>query len=99
MNRGFTAGSVVHVKGTRVLVTGPGAHRGTWVGQQLDSRGQPAGSLIDFRDTDVQHRDRALTGDPARLEHTSGGGGGFAASREEPRTFGQVMQQAWRQLL
>ena len=99
MNRGFTAGSVVHVKGTRVQVTGPGAHRGTWVGQQLDDHGRPHGPLVDFRDTDVQDRDRVGTGDPARLEHTSGGGGGCAASEAGGGRFDQVLTDAWCQLL
>jgi len=96
MSQGVTTGSVVHVKGTRVRVTAPGAHAGTWIGRELDQHGRPHGPVMDFRDTDVQPvtQEHAAT-----LEHTSGGGGGCAASREEPGRFGQVVEQAWCQLL
>ncbi len=65
-------GQTVQVKGARVRVTEAGAHAGTWRGRRLDDQGEPVGDPVDFRDTDIQ---------PTR-EHTSGGGGGCAASQE-----------------
>jgi hypothetical protein len=65
-------GQIVQVKGTRVRVTQAGDHAGTWRGRRLDQHDQPVGDLVDFRDIDVA---------PTQ-EHTSGGGGGCAASQE-----------------
>jgi len=53
----YAPGRVVSVGSRRVSVTGPGIHKGTWIGYELDSNGTPTTTRVDFRDTDIVNRD------------------------------------------
>lgn len=84
----YSSGSVVSLGTRRVRVSGPGIHKGTWVGYEVDSDGNDTKTRVDFRGSDIVNRDSEGLNDSVVAEPVPVSGGGSACGAAS--TFGAL---------